>query len=217
MAWSVSTIFTAVTAVFWLLNAKNFPFAWHIRFYKSLTYFLYIHKPRPEVAGDVFRKSIYTNRSPAMECDLNGHKSNSTYFSDLDIARTDLMVEVFRKLLLDVKKNDGIWLYIPVGAVATVFKREIKPYIKYQISSRVLGWNDKWLFVLSRFEDPKTKKLYAFSLTKYVLKKGRITVPIPEALKASDLWSEEVERKGREGLKYAQGLLDLDMLEEVEI
>lgn len=127
------------------------------------------------------------------------------------------MVSVFRKILLDVKKKEGKWLYIPVGAVATVFKREIKPYANFVIKSRIIAWDDKWLFVLSRFESPESGKLHAVSLTKYVFKLGRKTVPPVEAMEKCNLWNEDVEKKGREGMKTAQAILDLDKLEEIEV
>ncbi|KAK9460561.1 uncharacterized protein V1516DRAFT_696284 [Lipomyces oligophaga] len=195
--WSLSSLFTAFSVVFWVLNYKNIPLT-----------------PSEEV-GNVFRVRTYTTRSPAMECDLNGHKSNSTYFSDLDIARTDLMVDVFRKLILDLKKRDGRWVYIPLGAVASVFRREIKPYASYNIRSKIVGWDDKWLFVVSKFESPQTKKLHAISVTKYVFKMGRKTLPIREALERNGTWSPEIERQGREGMKWVQGIVDLDQIEEM--
>ncbi|KAK9447651.1 uncharacterized protein V1518DRAFT_428619 [Limtongia smithiae] len=211
--WSISTIFSVLTASYFLISWKNIPFAWHFRFYKSLGYYLYVHKNKLEVEADPFRTSTVQYRSPAAECDLNGHKSNSTYFSDLDIARTDLMVDVFRKMLLDTKAKEGKWPYIPLGAVASIFRREIKPYALYNIKSRILGWDEKWLFVISRFESP-SGKLHALSVTKYVFKLGRKTIAPKDALDQCGLWSPEIEKRGQEGRKKVQGFLDLDALED---
>ncbi|KAF5015666.1 hypothetical protein F66182_12914, partial [Fusarium sp. NRRL 66182] len=55
--------------------------------------------------------------------------------------------------------------------------REIAAYTWYDVESRVLGWDSRWLYIGSWFVDRKDKKkLYACSLSKYILKKGRITV-----------------------------------------
>ncbi|KAK9333720.1 hypothetical protein V1520DRAFT_331547 [Lipomyces starkeyi] len=214
--WSLSTLFSVFSVLFWVVNAKNIPLAWHARFYRSLVYFLWINKNTPAVEADVFRTRVWTSRSPAMECDLNGHKSNSTYFSDLDIARTDLMVDVFKNMLLSTKKESGIWPYIPLGAVVSIFRREIKPFVKYNIKSKIIGWDEKWLFVVSRFELAGSTNTCAISLSKYVFKLGRRTITPQDALKQCGLWSPEVEAKGYDGRKKVQGLIDLDQLEEEE-
>ncbi|KAK9370859.1 hypothetical protein V1509DRAFT_614995 [Lipomyces kononenkoae] len=212
--WRLSTIFSVLSVLFWAVNAKNIPFAWHGRFYKSVLYYLWINRNPAAIEADVFRTKVWTSRSPAMECDANGHKSNSTYFSDLDIARTDLMVDVFKKMLLNTKKETGIWPYLPLGAVVSIFRREIKPYAKYSIKSKIIGWDEKWLFIVSRFELAGSPKACAISISKYVFKLGRKTIAPRDALKQCGLWSPEVEAKGYDGRKKVQGLLDLDQLEE---
>ncbi|KAK9465077.1 hypothetical protein V1512DRAFT_229362 [Lipomyces arxii] len=214
--WTVSTIFSVLSAVFWLVNYKNIPTAWHYRFYKSLFYFFYVNKNPKAIEENVFRTRVWKSRSSFMECDLNGHKSNSTYFSDLDIARTDLMVDVFKKTFLDTKKKTGKWIYLPLGAVATVFRREIKPFAAYTIKSKIVAWDDKWLFVVSKFEMVGIPKTCAISVTKYVFKMGRKTIPPADALKDCGLWTPEAEAKARAELPKCQGLLDLDQLEDEE-
>ncbi|KAK9247956.1 hypothetical protein V1506DRAFT_530282 [Lipomyces tetrasporus] len=214
--WSLSTIFSVFSVLFWVVNSKSIPLAWHCRFYRSLIYFLWINRNTPAVEANVFRTRIWSSRSPPMECDLNGHKSNSTYFSDLDNARTDLMVDVFKKMLLGTRRESGTWPYLPLGAVVSIFRREIKPFAKYNIKSKIIGWDGKWLFVVSRFELADSAHTCAISISKYVFKLGRKTIAPQDALKQCGLWSAEVEAKGREGRKKVQGLMDLDQLEEEE-
>lgn len=97
-----------------------------------------------------------------MECDYNMHKSNSTYFSDLDVTRSYLVTLLFRdginKLARtpqvvigpDGRPAKGKWA-IMLGAVATSFKREIKPYEGYEMWSRFLCWDRKWLYIITHF------------------------------------------------------------------
>ncbi|KAI9865118.1 MAG: hypothetical protein M1813_002438 [Trichoglossum hirsutum] len=42
-------------------------------------------------------------------------------------------------------------LLIALGAVSCVFRREIAPYEEYEIWSRVLCWDQKWLYIVSHF------------------------------------------------------------------
>ncbi|KAK9311153.1 hypothetical protein V1524DRAFT_411993 [Lipomyces starkeyi] len=84
------------------------------------------------------------------------------------------------------------------------------------LHSLIIGWDEKWLFVVSRFELAGSTNTCAISLSKYVFKLGRTTITPQDALKQCGLWSPEVEAKGYDGRKKVQGLMDLDQLEEEE-
>jgi hypothetical protein len=98
------------------------------------------------------------------ESDYNFHKSNSTYFSDLDITRSHLVCCLLQpgieklhynlreKLVLDkdgngVKGRFGIML----GSVMCSFKREIGMYEGFEMWSRLLCWDRKWIYVVTHF------------------------------------------------------------------
>ena len=79
-----------------------------------------------------------------------------------------------------------------LGSVHTSFHREIRMYELYEVRSRVLGWDRKWLVVGSWFvrkgkggKDGKGEVLLASSLSKYVVKKGRFTVSPARCLELS--------------------------------
>ena len=131
--------------------------------------------------------SIYSH-SPMYECDYNFHKSNSTFFNDLDESRTTLMTKLYLPGMASGSKQlekEGYMgkTNIILGAVHTSFHKEISPYEQYEVRSRVLGWNEKWCVIGSFFIRParkgKEEVLLASSLSKYVVKKGRFTV-MPE-------------------------------------
>lgn len=42
-------------------------------------------------------------------------------------------------------------LAVVLAGVAASFKREIRAYEKYEVWTRVLGWDDKWVFFVSHF------------------------------------------------------------------
>jgi acyl-CoA thioesterase FadM len=106
----------------------------------------------------LFQPIITSSRAPLMEIDYNMHKSNSTYFSDLDISRVHL-IACLMKLGLHrgreaiVAEKDGAF-GIMLGAVTCSFKREIKPYEAYEIWTQVLAWDQKWLYLQSHIVRP---------------------------------------------------------------
>ena len=79
-----------------------------------------------------------------------------------------------------------------LGSVHTSFHKEIRMYELYEVRSRVMGWDRKWLVVGSWFvrrgkggKDGEGEVLLASSLSKYVVKKGRFTVSPARCLELS--------------------------------
>ena len=166
----------------------------------------------------VFRPVSIWSRSPLLETDYNLHKSNSTYFSDLDISRTALVTNLlsagFRSgnAALEAEGHRGANNVI-LGSVHTSYHKEIKPYERYEVRSRVLGWDQKWLVILSTFVRPgKKETVLASALSKYVVKKARFTVP-PERCLESAGWFDGMDRsepeKQEEAGKKLKGILKM--------
>jgi hypothetical protein len=154
-----------------------------------------------------------------MELDFNFHKNNSTYASDLDMSRADLMMTLFKDYFLrfkDPEQPGYFWPYSPLGAVVSIFRREIFAYRPYVVKSRVLGWDSKWIFILTRFEFPNGT-LSAVCLSKYVFKMKRKTVPPAEVIKFCGLATPEVMKKGAMGYEHAKNLLALEAIENESI
>ncbi|CUM63478.1 uncharacterized protein PRCAT00001053001 [Priceomyces carsonii] len=175
----------------------------------------------------LFEHTLMKTYVSPMEIDPYFHKSNSTYFIDLDIARTDTVTKIFQKAFFDAYSNDSgefkskslaNFPYVPIATIQCVFKAELTLFQRYEIKSRVMAWDNKWLFVLSKFVVPKgnSEKLCAIAVTKYVFKKkGRITIRPIEMIKECGLYSEEVEninKKNYELVKYMSSSEDLEKL-----
>ena len=93
-----------------------------------------------------------------MECDYNLHKSNSIYFSDFDVGRLRLLVglvghgiDVTRQELAKEMPQEKGGFAIALGGVACNFRREIKPFEKFEICTRILAWDRKWVYVIGHF------------------------------------------------------------------
>ena len=184
-----------------LLNLKSLPLIWHVR----LIYHLCRHwKQRSQVKQIIrdhegpehplFAPVTIWSSCPLAEIDLFLHKNNGTYFSDLDIARTAIVARTFgagyRTGFKALEKEGKRGQLKPIlGSVHCSFKKEIKPYQRYKIVSRILGWDKKWLIIASWFILPakgdNTPELCVSCLSKYVFKKGRYTVTPEMALQMS--------------------------------
>lgn len=126
------------------------------------------------------------------------HKSNSTYFTDLDVSRTALVSRLYSpgvglvskeldREFREAARREGKRapkrkpIIIVLGSVYCSFKREIKPFELYEVHSKVISWDKKWMYILSSFLRPASraggeKTLLATAVSKYVVKKGRLTV-----------------------------------------
>lgn len=202
-----------LVALFALVNAKVFPLAFHLRFYYYVFKYFYVFKNLR--AKSIFEPTSITTMTPLLEMDFNLHKSNSTYFTDMDISRTCLLTKLLRKFYLEYNDPDAPqlkrhqFIYSPLGSTSMVFKKEITPYTPYKVESRIVGWTCKWLFVLSIFK-ASSGTIYAYGVSKYVLKQQRKTVPPEKAIEFVGLLTEEAKAQNERIQKFVQDSLDLE-------
>ncbi|KAI9826785.1 MAG: hypothetical protein M1819_007256 [Sarea resinae] len=161
-------------ALFLLSNIKILPGVWHYRLFKALFTQFILHASSPTATSrthentppSLFRPLVTASHVPLAECDYNLHKSNSTFFTDLDINRTQLLARLFKSVLgkrrprsrrhgTEGKTTEGNTgsgkVGLALGSVMCTFRRQIRPFQRYDICSRVLTWDDKWLYVVSHF------------------------------------------------------------------
>lgn len=195
-----------------------------------MIYQIYL-QPTPIPPHALFQPAITSTRTSLLETDYNLHKSNSTYFSDMDVARTNLFTAIVRN---GIRKNSRIAMakksqlssamgategtkgnhIIALGGIVCNFKKEILPYKKFEMWTRLLCWDRKWFYLITHLvkpgvgrpeswtlqpwkkakkptrdvsEEELSKSVYATAIAKYVVKNGRITVPPEQALINSDM------------------------------
>jgi hypothetical protein len=104
-----------------------------------------------------------------------------------------------------------------LGGTTCTWRKEIKPYARYELWTRILSWDEKWLYVVTHFvkpgvfhpheyvmqpkrktaeirekEDSDTlKSVYASSVARYVFKNNRRTIPPEEALRVCNLLPDD--------------------------
>jgi acyl-CoA thioesterase FadM len=149
----------------------------------------------------VFSPSVHTVSTPLGDLDYTLHKSNSTYLADLDLARGRHFYGLFRVGLQKYGKQGTV--FPALGAVTCMFKKEIRPFARVRIWTRVLAWDDKWIFLVSHFasddgivetgrsQESRAASLYATSISKQVVKRGRKTIPPVEFLASCGLVPSE--------------------------
>ncbi|KAK4040273.1 hypothetical protein C8A01DRAFT_46341 [Parachaetomium inaequale] len=153
-----------ILLVFFLaLNWKSLPLAWTVRIFHSFIYHV-LRRPKTLPQRALFHHSVTSSRTSLLETDYNIHKSNSTYFADLDVSRSHLVTHLLgpgMPIIGDNAKNqrvrdkDGNVVQgsfgIGLGAVFCSFRKEIGPLQGYEMWSRILSWDRKWLYIVTHF------------------------------------------------------------------
>jgi acyl-CoA thioesterase FadM len=75
------------------------------------------------------------------DCDLNFHLNAGRYISFMDVARVELLgrMRLFRKVMAKG------WRPINGGMIIR-YRRSILPFERFTLRSRVIGWDEKWLY-----------------------------------------------------------------------
>ncbi|KAI0126634.1 hypothetical protein BJ170DRAFT_414041 [Xylariales sp. AK1849] len=168
-----STLWFSLLCVFVALNIKSMPFMWHMRILNAFRFTLRTQRPSvPLTSSHIFQPIITTSSAQLMEIDFNMHKSNSSYFADVDIARTHLVCTLFAKGIAHMRGGTAAYtgskqpvFGLALGAVSCNFKRELRPYEQYEMWSKILSWDEKWIYIVTHFvrkdaAKPRTYSLY---------------------------------------------------------
>jgi len=81
------------------------------------------------------------------DLDTNMHMNNGRYLTIMDLGRLDL---ILRTGLLPVMRARK-WFPV-VGSAKVNFKRSINVFETFELTTRVIGWDDKWLYMEHRME-----------------------------------------------------------------
>ena len=144
-----------------LLNIKAFPFIYHLRLLNAVRFVLASQRPKRDVMPEqLFQPLITSSKACLIEIDVLGHKSNSTYFADADVARAHLITTMFGAGISKIRGGttmNGLsgkpssQFTVALGAVSCTFKKELRPYETYDMWTRILSWDDKWLYIITHF------------------------------------------------------------------
>ncbi|KZL85733.1 capsule polysaccharide biosynthesis protein [Colletotrichum incanum] len=220
------TAWAAVTTTLLYFNFKRFPLVWHLRVFRNIWWPRRGHFQRKP--GAVFRPVVTPSRVALLEMDYNLHKSNSTYFSDLDVARTDLLAALRAEAIhggLYKEYKNGVMVLL--AGTSCIFKKELKPGAAFDMHSRILTWDKKWLYVVTHFVEKRKgaevytyqpwKKLeegkatsqspivFATAISKCVVKAGRLTVPPEKFLQSAGVLAANEDSEETSGAEKDAG------------
>jgi acyl-CoA thioesterase FadM len=84
------------------------------------------------------------------DLDINLHMTNARYLSFMDLGRTDLLL---RAGMLDMVRRER-WKPV-VGGVDIKFRRSLMPFQSFELHTRLLCWDEKWLYLEQSLESAK--------------------------------------------------------------
>ena len=111
------------------------------------------------------------------DLDTNLHMNNGRYLSVMDLGRMDYVARV--GLLRIVVRNR--WMPL-VGSATIRYRRSLQPFDRYELVTRTVCWDDKWVFMEQRFE--RRGELIAQAYVKVLFRQGGRTLRSREVLKA---------------------------------
>lgn len=144
-------------ALFVSTSYKYLPGIYNIRFFWVA--FKYYYLKNPVENKSPFKLNIRYERCSILECDFFGfHKNNATYFTELDLCRTECFMSSLHKYFKFTKNH----CYVALASITNHFLKEISPLQEYQIYSKIIGWNNKWILIINLFvidENNKNRKI----------------------------------------------------------
>lgn len=113
------------------------------------------------------------------DLDTNLHMNNGRYLTIMDLGRVDLIL------------RSGLWpvmrkrKWYPVIASAKVsFRRSINAFETFELTTQVIGWDEKWLYIEHRMEREGKVAAQAFIKSLFLCPDGK--VPVAELIAAMD-------------------------------
>lgn len=122
------------------------------------------------------------------DCDLNLHLNGGQFVSFMDIARVELLarMRIFSRI---VRRG---WRPI-MGGIVVRYRRSILPFERFDVRTRVAGWDERWFYLEHIVE--KDGQLCAIAYARTVIRRKGGNVPPSDVIALSgrtDLASPEL-------------------------
>lgn len=126
---------------------------------------------------DLLATSSLPMRVWPTDLDVQMHMNNGRYLSLMDLGRIDLLV---RSGFWRQARQRG-WFPL-VGASTIEYRRPLHAFQQYQLTTRLLGWDERWFFIEQTFR--RGDKVAAVATVKAMIRSASGAVPTVEALDA---------------------------------
>jgi acyl-CoA thioesterase FadM len=111
------------------------------------------------------------------DLDLNLHLNNGRYLTIMDLGRIDFILR--SGLLRSFLKNK--WMPL-IGGTLIRYRFSLRPFEKFDVVTKVVGWDDKWFYFEQKLETGAGAA--AIALAKGLVQEGSRTVNPAEVLRA---------------------------------
>jgi acyl-CoA thioesterase FadM len=103
------------------------------------------------------------------DLDVNGHMNNGRYLTLMDLGRVDLLIRLGIVRAMRINRWSGV-----VASVAVSFRRALNPLQRYDVTSRLLCWDERWFFMEQRFTRGGELAAYAIVKIQFSSRAGRL-------------------------------------------
>lgn len=131
---------------------------------------------------ELFDPVTLSFRALPSDCDANLHVNNARYLRLMDLGRFALVARIGLGRAMMERRWGAV-----VGAVEIEFLKEVPLFAAFDLSTRIVGWDEKWVFMEQRFE--LAGKLAAVGRVQGVFRAKNRTVPTAEVLAEIGPWS----------------------------
>lgn len=121
--------------------------------------------------------SVLTFRVWPHDVDNNLHLNNSRYLAMMDLGRMDLIVRCGVGRQMAIRK----WAVI-LASTTIRFRRGLKPFQRFELVTRFVGWDEKWIYLEQQFR--RDGELMAGALAKGLFQAPEGNVPTREVLRS---------------------------------
>lgn len=126
---------------------------------------------------DPLGRSILSFRVCPHDLDINIHMNNGRYLSIMDLGRLDLILRSgFGRTMLKRR-----WRAV-LGSITIRYRRALTPFQRYDLVTRILGWDEKWVFIEQQFV--VDGQACAIGYSKAIIIDGDRALPMTEMLAA---------------------------------
>lgn len=135
---------------------------------------------RPRIAP--LDEAVLRFRVLPTDLDVNLHMNNARYLALMDLGRADLMLRL-GVLWETLRRRWGPVL----ASVAITFRRPLDPMQRFTLHTRIVAWDERWIFLEQRFERAGDTVARAFVKSTFVAPAGRVPTSRVMALVGTDL------------------------------
>ena len=109
------------------------------------------------------------------DLDTNLHMNNGRYLTIMDLGRLDLMIRAGLGAVILKRRWQPI-----VGSAVIRFRRGLGPFERYDLKTRIVGWDEKWFWIEQRYE--RAGEVVALGAVKGLFRNPTGNVPTAEVL-----------------------------------